>query len=263
MNEKRQALKSLQNQMLSWLQQGDPSIRQAVSGTEKVPVDIRLDIYAHAYRYRLIEALQDTFPTLHTLMGDEDFFELGNDYLNHYPSQHFSLRYFGHKLHEFLRQEAAYKKQIVLAETAHFEWLLRAAFDAEDSKALSLSTLQQINPESWPRLKFVFHPSVQRIDLHCNIPQLWQAVEQQQAPVNVVENDYPFAWFVWRKDLKTYYRSMDVDEAWAMDAMISGNDFSEICSGVCEWIDEQHAATRVAGFIQDWLNEEILCEVIK
>ena len=131
-----------------------------------------LDIYANAYRYRLIEALQETFPALHTLMGDEDFFGLGMLYLERYPSKHYSLRYFGHQLHQYLRQEQAYKQQEILAQMAEFEWLLRAAFDAADHNALTLESLHNIQAENWPGLNFVFHPSVQRIELSFNVPQL-------------------------------------------------------------------------------------------
>lgn len=261
MSDKQENLKTLQSRMLAWLQQGDPLIKQAVTGTEKVPAEVRLDIYANAYRYRLIEALQETFPALHTLMGDEDFFGLGSQYLDHYPSNHFSLRYFGHQLHDFLKQNEQWRTQPLLTEMAQFEWLLRAAFDAADTESLTLEALQSINPEQWPELGFRFHPSLQRIDMRFNIPQLWQAIEQQQPPIEFIENDYPLAWLIWRKELRTCYRSLDVDEAWALDSILAGQSFAEICSGVCEWVDEQYAAPRVAGFIQSWIQDNLLCEI--
>lgn len=254
-------LKSLQQQMLAWLQTADPQIRQAVTGTEKVPVETRLDIYANAYKFRLIEALQDTFPALHTLLGDEDFFNLGVAYLTARPSKHFSLRYFGHQMSSFLKTTQAYKEQPVLSEMAQFEWLLREAFDAADNDIIHMDALQQIAPQSWPELRFTFHSSVSRVDLSFNIPQLWQAIEHDEPPIDIVQNDYPVGWCIWRKDLRTLYRSMDVDEAWALDAMLSGSNFSEICNGVCEWIDEQHAAVRVAGFIQNWVNEGMIQKI--
>ena len=254
-------LSDLQSQMLSWLQLADPQIKQSVTGTEKVPADTRLDLYANAYKFRLIEALQDTFPALHTLLGDNDFFQLGVDYLTKNPSQHFSLRYFGHQMSSFLSKTQGYKEQAILAEMAQFEWLLREAFDAAETSHLNMEELQKIAPERWPELKFDFHPTVNRVDLRFNIPQLWQAIDNEEPPIELLENDYPIGWCIWRKDLRTLYRSMDVDEAWAMDAMLSGSDFSYICEGICEWVDEQHAPLRVAGFVQDWVNEGLISEI--
>ena len=251
-------LQSLQQQMLAWLQEADPQIKESVTGTEKVSADTRLDIYANAYRFRLIEALDDTFPALHTLLGDEDFINLGVDYLTANPSKHFSLRYFGHRMSAFLQIAESYKTQAILSEMAYFEWILRDAFDAADTSVLTMEALQQIDPQSWPVLKFDFHPTLNRVDLNYNTPQLWQAIDQEEPPIDITKNEYPIAWCIWRKDLKTLYRSMDVDEAWAMDAMLSGLNFTEICSGVCEWVDEQNAAVRVAGFIQNWINEGMI-----
>ncbi len=256
-----QSLKDLQMQMLAWLQVHDKTIKSSVTGTEKVPADIRLDIYANAYRYRLIEALEETFPAVNTLLGDEAFFKLGLGYVDAHPSQHFSIRYFGQHLSYFLASDKSYREQPVLSEMAHFEWLLREAFDAAGDQRLTLEILQQIAPENWPALQFSFHPSVYRIDLSYNVPQLWQAIEHQQEPIDIVAQEYPQAWFIWRRELKTYYRSMDVDEAWAMDAMLKGENFALICAGVCEWVDEQNAAMRVAGFIQNWLSEGILSSI--
>lgn len=251
-------LKLLQQQMLAWLQEADPQIKQAVSGSDKVPLQTRLDIYANAYRLRLVEALQDTFPALHTLLGDDDFFKLGIHYLTIWPSRHFSLRYFGQRMSEFLTTAEDYREQPVLAEMAEFEWQLRAAFDAADEPLLNIEVLQQIDPQAWPLVRFSFHSSVRRLDLNYNIPQLWQAIDQQEAPIDMLKNDYPLAWCLWRQDLRTLYRSLDVDEAWAMDAALAGQNFADICEGVCEWLDEQHAALRVAGFIQNWLSSGML-----
>lgn len=254
-------LKELQQQMLAWLKAHDPVIKESVTGTEKVSADLRLDIYANAYRYRLIEALEDTFPALNTLLGDDDFFKMGLRYIERYPSQHFSLRFFGHRLADFLTVEDDFKEQKVLSEMAKFEWLLRAAFDAAAQPRLSLEDLQTIAPEQWPELTFSFHPSLQRINLSFNVPQLWQAIEQEQPPIDIIEQEYPIGWLIWRRDLRTWYRSMDVDEVWAMDAMLEGENFATISAGICEWIDEQHAPTRVAGFIQTWINEGLICSV--
>lgn len=251
-------LKTIQQEMLSWLQHRDEAIKSHVGGTTKVPAETRLNIYANAYRFRLIEALQDTFPALHTLLGDEEMFKLGNAYIDAWPSKHFSIRYFGHQLAHFLDQAESYKAQPVLAEMAHFEWLLRDAFDAADTQSMKLEELQAIEAPFWPDLKFTFHPSLQRLDLNYNTPQLWQAIDSGQPPIEIEKNDYPLPWCIWRKDLRTLYRSLPVDEAWAMDALRENRTFAAICTGVCEWVDEQHAASRVAGFIQTWSKEGLI-----
>jgi len=249
-------LLELQRSMMQWLQTEEGDIQTKIIGTEKVSADLRLSIYSNAYRYRLIDALSDNYPSVHTLLGDEAFYNNGVNYLAAYPSQHFSVRYFGHRLETFLAKH--HKDTAVLAEMARFEWALRDAFDAKDQASLSFEALQDIAPEAWAGLRFTLHSSVARLDMEWNVPQLWSAIEHETGQIPFEQAKYPIPWLIWRKDLKTYYRSLDVDEAWALDVAMQGHSFSDICAGVCEWVDEAYAPERVAGFIRAWLTEDLV-----
>jgi len=249
----------LQKNMIDWLIRKDEKIKPDIVDTgevNKVSVEQRLAVYGNAYGYRLIDALSENYPAVHTLMGDDDFYGMTYAYMAARPSRHFSLRYFGHKLENFL---ATYEKGLpIYTEMARFEWALRNAFDAKDTKALTLDALQQVPVERWGELHFEFHPSVSRVDLEWNTPQLWSAIDEGADPIAPEELEHPYAWLLWRKDLFNYYRSLDVDEAWALDRAMSGDYFSGLCEGVCEWIDEEHAPARVAGFLSQWIKDELL-----
>lgn len=252
-------LLTLQRDMMQWLATESGDIDSQVIGTEKVSKETRLAIYANAYRYRLLDALSDNYPSVHTLLGDEDFFNEGLKYISQYPSHHFSIRYFGSHLEQFLEEH--HQETAVLAEMAHFEWALRNAFDAEDQESLGLEALQNINPDSWGDLRFTLHSSVARLDLKWNTPQIWTAIDEESGQVPFEEAEYPIAWLIWRKELKTYYRSLDIDEAWAIDVVQQGRSFGELCEGVCEWIDEEHAPGRVAGFVAEWLAADLITDL--
>ncbi len=249
-------LVALQRSMMQWLQNKEGDIEKKVVGTKKVNAETRLAIYANAYRYRLIDALSDNYPSVHTLLGDEDFYQAAVKYIAIYPSHYFSIRYFGHQLETFLAKQ--YQDTAVLAEMARFEWLLRAAFDAKDTPSLSLNALKEIAPKQWITLRFNLHPSVARLDLEWNVPQLWAAIDNETGQIPFEQAEQPIPWLVWRKKLKTYYRSLDIDEAWALDAVMQGHSFAEICAGVCEWVDERYAPERVAGFISQWLSNDLI-----
>ncbi len=104
-------------------------------------------------------------------------------------------------------------------------------------------------------------PSVSRIDLEWNTPQLWAAIDEGADPIAPEKLEHPYAWLLWRKELLNYYRSLDIDEAYSLDSAIQGGDFSNLCEGVCEWIDEEHAPARVAGFLAGWINEDLLINI--
>ena len=252
-------LRSIQKNLMDWLTGCSDDIRSQVSGTDKVGVDTRLGIYGNAYTMRLIEALMDAYPAVHTLLGDDGFMEMAKEYVRHNPSQHYSIRWFGHRLSRFLDQQPPWSETPVLGEMAAFEWRLRDAFDAPDVNPLTLADIQRVPPEQWAKMRLGFTPTLQRLELNWNITELWQAIDEEQEPFPPEKFEYPVSWAIWRKnDLKTYYRSLDVDEAWSLDAAVEGATFGEICGGLVEWIDEQHTPQRAASFIARWIEDELI-----
>ncbi len=255
-------LKEIQQEFLNYLMHKDNNFAAEVVGTKNFDVATRLGIYGNAYATRLVEVLQDNYTALHTLMGDERFEKLAYDYLEQHPSQHFSVRYFGHQLAEFIRQNKHDDNDEIFAEMADFEWALRTAFDAADISAIKIEDLQAIPPEQWGEMQFKLHSSVHRLDLNWNIPQLWQAIENQDKPIPPEKNEYPISWRIWRKGkLKIFYKSLQVDEAWALDAIIAQQNFAEICEGLCEWIDEIHTPQRAVELISAWINDGLIIRV--
>ena len=265
-------LLGLQSDFQSFLLHGSENILGRVTGTEKVDARTRLAIYYDAYRLRLIEALDGNYPVLHGWLGDEEFERLGLAYIRACPSAHFSIRYFGHRLPEFLATAPDYRDRPYIGEMAALEWAMSEAFDAADSPVMTLEDMATIAPEAWPVLRFDFHASVRRLNLRWNVPPIWKAVKQNvdaeesgaeptaEVPTPVAD-EYPQSWLVWRQDLRTYFRSLPVDEAWALDAAIAGGTFAEICEGLCEWIDAQNVAVHAAGLLKRWITDGLLCRI--
>ncbi|WP_163367521.1 HvfC/BufC N-terminal domain-containing protein, partial [Klebsiella aerogenes] len=61
-----------------------------------------LQVYRHAYRARLAEALADNYTVLARALGDEAFDALAQAYLAAHPSRHPSIRWFGAALADFM-----------------------------------------------------------------------------------------------------------------------------------------------------------------
>jgi len=238
-------LHGLQSDFQSFLLHGSESILGRVTGTEKADAPTRLAIYYDAYRLRLLEALDSNYPVLHAWLGDEEFERLGLAYLHAHPSAHFSIRYFGHRLPEYLATAPEYRGRPYVGEMAALEWAMSEAFDAADSQVMVLDDMAAVAPEAWPGLRFAFHASVRRLNLRWNVPPIWKAIRPQ-------------SWLVWRQDLKTYFRSLPVDEAWAFDAAYADSTFAEICEGLAEWIDAQNIAVHAAGLLKRWITDGLV-----
>ncbi len=246
-------LAALQGRFMRWLLQGDPELAADVADDGRLPLQTRLEVYRNAYGLRLAEALADSYPAVHTLLGDARFDALARSYIEAHPSTYRSIRWFGDRLAAYLAERAPWCEQPILAEMAAFEWALRDAFDAADAAPLARADLAALPPQAWAGLRLDFHPSVQRLDLQWNTVQLWQAIDDGREPVAPERGPYPVGWVIWRRELRTWFRSLEVDEAWALDRMRAGAPFAEVCAGLVEWIDEAYVPERAAALMARWL----------
>jgi len=256
-----ETLRRLQEDFQGYLLTLDQRMQPHALGSAQVSAEERLAIYANAYRLRLLEALATDYPGLHTVLGDAEFDAMGRAYIAAHPSPYFSLRWFGDRMSEFLRATAPYAKYPVFTEMAAFEWAKSDAFDAADSNIATIDDMAAIPADAWPGLTFAPHPSLRRLDLRWNVPLVWKAIDTGQEPPALEENDYPISWLVWRQDLLTYFRSLNVDEAWALDALQRGESFAALCEGLTEWIDAQNVAVHAAGLLKQWLIDGLISEI--
>lgn len=254
-------LRALQRDFQAYLLRPDGQLRGCIAEGEGLSADDRLRVYADAYRLRLLEALGDNYPGLHTLLGDAQFEALGRAYIDAHPSRHPSVRWFGRRLAEFLVAAEAYRGLPYLSELAAFEWAVSEVFDAADAVSVGVEELARLPPEAWAELRPGLHPSLRRRNLEWNVPVLWQALDEGRAPPEAERAEYPVGWVLWRRDLMIHWRSLQVDEAWALDRIAAGATFAEVCEGLCEWIDAENVGLHAAGLMQRWLADGLIARL--
>ena len=246
-------LARVQGEFQEYLLRGTHAIEERVVGSARVPIGTRLGIYAGAYGSRLIDALGSSYPALAALLGEEDFQALGAKYVRTHDSPYFSIRNYGDALEAFLGAHADYAEVPVLAELARFEWMLCAVFDAADAEPLGGAALAARPPADWPELRFTFHPSVHRVALRWNAPQLWKALtEGGERPELHVAAD-PVEWLAWRQDLSTYFRSLEATEAAVLDAAREGQSFGGLCEHLAASHGAERAPAQAATLLTAWL----------
>lgn len=252
-------LPQVQGDFQQYLLDGDAAaIEPHVVGTARVPVATRLSIYGDGYRSRLIEALEANFPVLSELLGEVDFETLGVAYVRAYPSRSFSIRYYGNSLADFLASEPRYANAPVLAELARWEWAMTEVFDAADAQPIGPDGLSRVPPEKWAELRFQWHPSIRRLALAWNAPQIWQAVSDGAEPPKMTLSSEPVQWLLWRQELRTYFRSLQPSEVAALEAGRQGQPFGELCVLLSEEFGEAQAPATAAGFLREWVESGLL-----
>lgn len=253
------SLAELQKDFQRHVMFGHARIAGAVTGTARVPAVLRLAIYSEAYRLRLTDALASTLPRLQQLLGKDRFASVAGDYIDACPSQFASIRWFGDRLPLLL--EGLFPGQPWLAELASWEWSIAAAFDAADAAPVGIEALAAVVPDSWPALRFEFHPSVQLLHMRTNAPVLFKALSAESLAPECSVSDEPQPWLIWREDLKTQYRSLAPDEAAALEAMRGGGNFETLCDTLCTWHEAESVPLQAAGVLKRWVVEQMIVGV--
>ncbi len=213
-----------------------------------------LEIYRNAYRQRLVEALAVDYPMLSRWLGRDRFHELAAGYLTTHPSRHFSIRWIGRHLPEFLQRTGP----LEWAEMAAFEWSLSLAFDCTDAEPIGPDTLAAIPPQDWPHLSFVLAPGLSLLTLRTSVPKVWKALQDQVSPPDCTDQPEPVSWMVWRHRLRCFFRSMDGPEAHTLRLIKSGTAFAEVCADLAGQDLSTDAAHQVAQWLHRWVEEGLV-----
>lgn len=254
-------LKDLQSNFQTFLLKGERKIHDNIISTDNMSASSRLDIYQHAYYARLVEALGLTYPSVQTYLGYDDFYQVACEYTKLHPSTFKSIRWFGGEFADFLFHHEDYRDYPHLAEIAEIEWVMSLVFDSSDHKPFTYQELTQIPPEAWETMKIKLHPSVKRLNLNWNSIAIWQDLIKGKTPSMPVQNEFTVPWIFWRKDLDNQYCSLEIEDAFALDAIQKGEDFGTVCEGLLQWNSEENIGLRAASLLKGWVEAGLISAI--
>jgi hypothetical protein len=254
-----QQLHDLQQNFMNYVLGEQSDMVDKIESTPALSAKGRLDIYATAYKLRLKEAITTDYGKLHSYLGDEQFDDLMERYIDKYPSHITNLRYFSISMPELLRDEAPFKQVPVLAELARIEAAFANSFDAADHNFITINDLAALAPEAWGTLQIEFQKSVQILAMKYNSFAIWKALSADEMPPKPIKSEQAVMWILWRRsDLVSHYRAMTEPEYAALNLAMKGEDFSAICEKLLSFFSEEETPMKAVGFLQSWIQEEML-----
>ncbi len=260
----------------------DVAILDVVAPPRDADRPTMMGVYVNAYRLRLAEFLDEDYPALRVLLGDDDFEALVEAYIDENPSRLRNARWYSTRLPEFMQESENWSANALAIGLALFERALTDAYDAADAPAQSIETLAEFSPRDWPRLGFTFHPSLRLIEVAAGVLDAYAAAtaDEDEEAARLAEKDEgaldedegPFEdrpsdasdseiIAVWRADLDPAYRQLDPDEYLALFEAMAGQSFGDICQLVAFQNETQSATERLARFLVTWFSEGLVIGV--
>lgn len=209
-------------------------------------------VYRAAYRARLLAALRDNFEVLPLVMGDDAFDALANAYIHAQPSSHYSLRWYGHKLCDFMAINHALLDHPAMLDLARLEWALRNAFDAAPADLLTSEALAAVPAQDWAALRFTLQPSVHLLSLHWAVGPVWHALKSEPdevAPPEALEHHM----LVWRLGMNTQWKTLTPMEADFVKDLQAHRTFGQQCAALAARFGDEHAAETAVNLLSELL----------
>ncbi|MDK2126284.1 HvfC/BufC N-terminal domain-containing protein [Parachitinimonas caeni] len=131
--------------------------------------------YANNSLFNRAGALDDAYPVIRQMVGDEFFEALAREYARTTPSTSPDLNRYGGMLGDFLAGFAPVAHLPYLPDMARLEWAGHLAYYAEDRLVYDWSRLASIPPEQMARLRFRFLPDCALLYSPYPVASIWLA----------------------------------------------------------------------------------------
>jgi hypothetical protein len=227
-----------------------------VQADERLSAVERVDIYANAYFYRLLDCLGEDFPTTLTVVGADNFAALVREYLLGYPPAEPSILYVGVYLADFLNDHPFAERWPFIAELVRLERAVLDVFHAADAPALSLEALRAVPSEEWPALRLRTHPAVEIVPSEWRITDVLHTVEQGQELSDPEHEEA--STLVWRQNALVHYRSLEPVERDVLATVSEGASFAGVCEAVAASAEEPNHVALIGRLMARWLADGII-----
>lgn len=213
-------LHNIQQQLLEILQKDSTSLKDFIVFDSDLDFHSRVNIYVESYFIRLYNALAENYPLLFKWVSDEEFTKLAHEYIQKYPSTHYNLQYYGHRLTEYLEQSLFPSH---LHEISKLDWALLNSYRALNQKTLDINEFSSLAKDNGDEFSVELSSNVFIIKFNYNIIQKFI---DHKTPLNkLLETNYTI---VWRKENQSMYRIVSHHEYNLLNKLIEPINFAEL-----------------------------------
>jgi hypothetical protein len=146
------------------------------------PAGRRFSVYRNNVAVSLTEALEQTFPIVLKLIGDENFDAVAGLYLRSDPPASPILSSYGAGFPAFLEGFAPLAHLGYLPDVARLERAMVDSYHAADATPLDPAVFARTPPEDLPRLTLAFAPAVRLLRSPWPVHGIWRFNTEADAP---------------------------------------------------------------------------------
>lgn len=171
-----------QSQFRAAILDADRPAPDGLTDGQGAPAGRRFSVYRNNVAVSLTEALEQTFPIIRKLIGDENFRAVAALYLRSEPPDSPILSSYGAGFPRFLESFEPLAHLGYLPDMARLERALVDSYNAADATPLDPAIFARTAPDDLPRLTLTFAPSVRLLRSPWPIHAIWRFNTEEGAP---------------------------------------------------------------------------------
>ncbi len=117
----------------------------------------RFSVYRNNVVVSLMEAMKAAYPSIATIMGEENFGKVSRNFIANHPPSSPMMQHYGREFPEFLKNFKPLQKSPFLKDVAQAEMVWLQSYHAVDETCLSPEDLSNVDPSETLNLTFEVH----------------------------------------------------------------------------------------------------------
>ena len=150
------------------------------------PAGRRFSVYRNNVAGSLTEGLEQSFPVLKKLLGEDYFKAMAGVFLREHPPRSRLMMFYGADMPAFLEGFPPLAHLPYLADVARLEQALREAYHAADAPPVSTERLGALSPDAFLTARLHLAPALRLVASRFPIWSIWRANTQSEAPAPVM-----------------------------------------------------------------------------
>ncbi len=219
-----------------------------------------LEVYRHAYRSRLVDALRETFPNTVKWVGDEAFLQAAAHHIIQHPPTSWTLDDAG-KNFDITAQEL-FQNDPEVAELVWLEWSMHDIFTCADETALDLSAFIKLTDSfddtDWDQVKIQFTGSMHLRSVQYDNVGLWRTMKNEKKTECAMPLSTYHGCLVWREGFVPACRLIDSAEMAFLQTIVEGAPYGDACRGLAEKMSESAAIEHAGQYLGHWLKDGLI-----
>jgi len=174
------------------------SINQRIQASKGPSAEQRVAIYRAAILGSLCRVLEEVYPVINRLLGDEFFQAMARRYAQQIPSLQPDLNEYGRELNEFLSNFEPVKAMHYLPDVAQLEWYWHEIFSEVDETPADFSVLARLDEATLGRVTFRLPKAARLMRSEFPIARIWATNQpdcEEETTIDLAEGaDHLLIW---------------------------------------------------------------------